>query len=83
MGKKEGVNGKAIVSIVLGGLSFVTPFFGILLAIMGIFASRIAKKEIVETNMNIRGIEFAAFGFIICILGGVNQIYKTFIFFTA
>ncbi len=81
MEKKTGINGKAIVSVVLGGLAFITPLIGIILAIAGIFTSRIAKKEIVKTDMSVRGIELTTLGLVICIAGMVYQTYHTFNFF--
>lgn len=81
MERKTGVNGKAIVSIVLGGLSFITPLMGALLAIVGVFAARVAKKEIVKTDRRVRDIELATAGFMICIVGMIYQIYHIFNFF--
>lgn len=81
MERKAGVNGKAIVSIVLGGLSFITPLMGALLAIVGVFAARVAKKEIMKTDRRVRDIELTTVGFMICIVGMIYQTYHIFIFF--
>lgn len=76
MEKKAGINGKAVVSVVLGGLSFITPLIGFVLGIIGVLTSRVASKEIVKTNMN--GIGIATFGLIFSIAGILHQISSMF-----
>lgn len=71
MNKKEGINGKALVSIVLGVLAYVTPLIGFVLGIIGLYLSIVAIKEIIATKVS--GFGIATMGLIICIAGIVHQ----------
>lgn len=72
MDEKADINGKAIVSVVLGVLSLIIPLFGFVLGIIGLYVSRVAKKEINKTSMG--GMDFATFGLIFNVLGILYQI---------
>ena len=48
-------NGKAIASMVLGILSIIIPYIGIILGIFGIIFAKKSFREINENNQNGRG----------------------------
>ncbi|TRM08319.1 DUF4190 domain-containing protein [Lentibacillus cibarius] len=71
---KNGVTSdKAIASLVLGILSILIPFIGLVLGIIGIIFSRKATKELVKTNE--RGQGLATSGLLCSIVGIVFQLF--------
>ncbi|MFS0671832.1 DUF4190 domain-containing protein [Ornithinibacillus sp. 179-J 7C1 HS] len=52
-------NGKAVAALVLGILSIVIPYVGLILGIIGIILSNSSLKEIVVTNEGGRGLAIA------------------------
>ncbi|WNF38333.1 DUF4190 domain-containing protein [Bacillaceae bacterium IKA-2] len=69
MVEKANTNRKAVEALTLGILSIFIPVVGILLGIIGITFSVIAKKEIEKTNED--GRSFATSG-MICSLVGIS-----------
>lgn len=60
-------NRNSINSLILGILSILVPFIGLLLGILGIAISRKAKKEVTMTNES--GIGIVTAGFIVSVVG--------------
>lgn len=52
-------NGKAIASMILGILSIVTPYIGLILGIIGIIFARKSFREINEHHQNGKGMAIA------------------------
>ncbi|WP_100372256.1 DUF4190 domain-containing protein [Bacillus sp. FJAT-45037] len=73
MVEKSKTNTKAIVSLTLGILSILIPTMGIVVGVLGIVFSKIAKKEI--ENSNDVGIGLAKSGMICSIVGIVIQLF--------
>lgn len=65
-------NNNAIVALTLGILSFLIPFIGLILGIIGLVFSRKATKEIAATNE--KGGGMATAGLITSIVGLVMQL---------
>ncbi|MGD6966230.1 hypothetical protein [Rossellomorea vietnamensis] len=70
---EEKTNGKAVSSILLGALSTVTPYIGILLGVVGLAGSFIALKEIknsrLDEGVHQKGESIAVIAIILCIIG--------------
>ncbi|WP_077356841.1 DUF4190 domain-containing protein [Virgibacillus halodenitrificans] len=66
-------NSKAIGSLLLGILSIMIPFIGLVLGIIGIIFARIAKKQLTKTNENGRGLAIS--GFICSVIGIIIQLF--------
>lgn len=52
-------NGKSIAALVLGILSLLIPWVGIILGIIGIILARLSLNEIKENNQNGKGMAIA------------------------
>jgi hypothetical protein len=69
----EKTNGKAVASILLGALSMITPYIGMLLGALGLAGAFIALREIrrSRTNEGIyqKGESIAVVAIILCIIG--------------
>ncbi|MFD1040368.1 DUF4190 domain-containing protein [Virgibacillus byunsanensis] len=55
----EETNGKAIASLILGILSIVSPYAGLILGIIGLILASISIKEIASSNQQGRGLAVA------------------------
>ncbi|OIJ16544.1 hypothetical protein BKP45_21285 [Anaerobacillus alkalidiazotrophicus] len=71
--EKLKTNSKAVVSLTLGILSILIPAMGMLLGIIGIIFSKIAKEEIENTNE--AGSGLATSGMVCSIVGAVIQLF--------
>lgn len=49
---EEKTNGKAVFSFLLGALSMVTPYIGIIIGLVGLVASFLALREIKHNRKN-------------------------------
>jgi uncharacterized membrane protein len=76
----------AIAALVLGILSFMTPYVGIALAIVGLVLGVTAKKQLAETGesesmatagiiISFVGIIWGIFGIVMCALCGATNLF--------
>ncbi|SFD68105.1 protein of unknown function [Lentibacillus persicus] len=68
MSENAHISGSSVISLTLGVLSIVTPFIGLVLAIIGMVMSRRAPKEITDGNELSSGLATAG---LICSLVGL------------
>ena len=73
MVEKTQTNSNSVISLTLGILSILLPMIGVILGIIGFIFSRIALKEILNTNENGRGLATA--GLICSVVGGITQLF--------
>lgn len=71
----EQINGKAIISLVLGSVTLVLPIIGIVTGIMGIIYYNKAKKEMKLTGETGEGVNIT--GLTLSIVGLVFQVFTT------
>ncbi|MCM3766442.1 DUF4190 domain-containing protein [Neobacillus niacini] len=72
MSEKNQTNNSSVISLTVGILSLFIPFIGLILGIIGIVFSRIAVKQMNNTNENGRGLATA--GLICSIVGLIIQL---------
>jgi len=70
--EKSETNNKSVASLILGILSILLPLIGIVTGVIGIFFSKYATKEILETKESGKGL--ATSGLICSVVGIVIQL---------
>src|SRR5699024_1405730 len=70
---KKVTNSKAYSSLILGIISILLPFVGLVFGVIGVVVSRKAKKEIINTNDG--GRRLATVGLFCSVIGVIIQIF--------